>query len=341
VFSQLQSDLAQAQREQQQQGLLLLLAFAGTLYLMYAFYLVLRGGLAQLHTQVHEMATGNLSARPVAQGRDEVAQTIVEMSAALVRLSDMVASVRTGAAAVTQASQQVAAGNQNLSTRTRTSAAGLKQVVDGVERYAGALESCGRQVAEVLASVQALRLDAARNRKQMARLQAGLSSLQTHSREIGDIVTLIDGIAFRTNILALNASVEASKAGEAGRGFSVVAQEVRSLAMRCADSARRVAGVVQRSTGDIQKNAMLADETNTALAATDTHVDRIHSAMRHVSSLTAQGEKESAAILQEVWSLNAAIGQNANLVEQLAQASGDLGSQGERLSHQLGQFKLG
>ncbi|MFZ2988090.1 methyl-accepting chemotaxis protein, partial [Ideonella sp.] len=320
---------------------MLLAALLGSTYLMVCFFFVMRGGLRALHNQMHKMARGDLSARPMPLGSDEVAQTIDEMSTALIRLSDMMASVRSGVGAVTQASQQVAAGNSDLTLRTRQSTEGLNKVVGGVTRYATSLESCGRQVEEVLTTVGALRLQAAGNRKHMARLEAGMASLREKSREIGEIVVMIDAIAFRTNILALNASVEASKAGEAGRGFAVVAQEVRGLAQRCAESSRRIGDVVQRSTEDIEQNCTLASQTGKALAESDVHVETIHGAMQTVARLTGDGETESGLILSEVKLLSTTTQQNASLVEQLAKASAELGSQGERLGHKLGQFKLG
>jgi len=185
-----------------------------------------------------------------------------------------------------------------------------------------------------------LRCDSASNRKHMGRLQARMNELRRHSRDIGEIVNLIDAIAFRTNILALNASIEASKAGEAGRGFAVVAQEVRALATRSAESSRQIADIVQRSTDDIDLGAALADETGRALQASDTHVDRIHQAITGVAQLTSEGEKESAAILEGVRALSEVTNRNTTLVEQLASAGRSLQSQGSMLSDQVGQFRL-
>ena len=150
----------------------------------------------------------------------------------------------------------------------------------------------------------------------------------------------IYNIAFRTNILALNASVEASKAGDAGRGFSVVAQEVRALATRSADSARRIAEIVSSSTLEIEQSGALADETGQSIQSADAHADAIHSAMSSVAELTHQGDRESAAILDEVKLLQDSTAKNLALVEQLALASDALRGQGERLSYKLGLFKL-
>lgn len=309
-------------------------------YLGYTFFLVMRGGLNALNQQMNRMAGGDLSARPMPLGSDEVAQTMNAMTTSLARLSDLLASVRHGVSAVTHAAEQVALGNGEMTKRNRDAANGLQEVVSSVERYSEQLEACGRQVEAVVGTVQQLRLDAMRNRKQTQRLQEQMGSLRTRSREIADIVRLIDSIAFRTNILSLNAQVEASKAGEAGRGFAVVAQEVRSLALRSADSARRIDQIVTRSTEDIERSGELADETSKALAAVDGHVDRIHAAMQGVSELTRNGERESASILHEVRELQDSSARNQQLVEQLEGAAGALRTQGTRLAQSVGQFKL-
>jgi methyl-accepting chemotaxis protein-1 (serine sensor receptor) len=153
-------------------------------------------------------------------------------------------------------------------------------------------------------------------------------------------VRLIDGIAFRTNILSLNAQVEASKAGEAGRGFAVVAQEVRSLALRSAQSARRIDEIVTRSTDEIERSGALVEETGRALAAVDGHVDRIHAAMQGVAELTRSGTSESVSILAEVKQLESGSVRNQELVDQLASAAESLRQQGGKLSQGIAQFTL-
>ena len=344
LSSALQSTLEGKRRSAEQARRALAITLLGTLmlslYAFYSVYLVMHGGLKQLNQQMDRMAGGDLSARPMPRGNDEVARTMAAMTTSLAGLSDLLASVRLGVASVSQASQQVAAGNRDLSTRNRATASGLEQLVTGVGGYTAQLEACGRQVEAVVGAVQALRLEATRNRKQMGRLSERLQMLRGKSREIAEIVTLIDGIAFRTNILALNASVEAGKAGEAGRGFAVVAQEVRSLALRSADSARRIGAIMQRSTEDIEHSSALADETGRAMRAADEHVDQIHAAMNDVATLTRSGEQQSAGILVEITQLKDSTAKNLRLVDQLAGASGELRTQGERLTHKVTQFKL-
>jgi methyl-accepting chemotaxis protein len=340
IRTQLQSEREAAERVRAALAAVLIVTLLGAVYAFYSLYLVMQGGLDVLMKQMQRLAQGDLTARLKPHGHDEIARTMGAMTASLVGLSDLLASVRESVSAFGQASGQVAAGNADLSMRNRSAAQGLEQLVAGVAAYSAQLEACGRQVDAVVGTVQALRLEAARNRKQMARLAERLQGLQRKSREIGEIVTLIDGIAFRTNILALNASVEASKAGESGRGFAVVAQEVRALALRSADSARRIGDIVTRSTEDIETSGVLAEATGRSLGAADEHVDRIHAAMNDVSALTRSGEEQSAAILAEITRLKDSTTSNLRIVEQLALASKALRVQGERLAHKVGQFKL-
>jgi methyl-accepting chemotaxis protein len=340
VGETLQRELADAQQQRQRvfAALATSLLLAG--YLTFCFFLVMRGGIRQIEQQMKRVSEGDLSARLNPLGVDEVATTMQSMTAALLRLSDLLASVRQGVGAVKQASQQVALGNKDLSRHNHDTAQGVSGVLEGVERNAGQLAACGRQVEEVVGLVQALRLESARNRKQMQRLRERMTALRGKSHEIGEIVRLIDNIAFRTNILALNASVEASKAGEAGRGFAVVAQEVRSLALRGADAARRIGDIVVRSTDDIELSGAVAEETGLALAKADEHVDQIHQVMDTVAALTHEGETESGRIVEQLSRIKDDTAQNLRQVEQLAVASDALRSQGERLSHKVAQFKL-
>ncbi len=318
----------------------LVLGLSLTLYLMYTFYLVVRGGLDQLNMQISRMASGDLSSRAMPLGVDEVAVALRGMTISLEHLSDLMASVGQGVGGIKYAAHQVASGNAELSSRNHQAAEGIAAVVDGVARNAAQLQACGRQVEQVVQSVQALRLDASRNRKQMQRLRERMVSLLAKSREIGEVVTLIDNIAFRTNILALNASVEASKAGEAGRGFAVVAQEVRALANRGAASAHRITEIIRRSSEDIELSHALVEETGAALARADRQVDDIHGAVDSVAQLTRAGEKESSELLDQLTDIKRSTGDTLNLVEQVADASDSMRSQGERLAFKLARFKL-
>ncbi len=309
-------------------------------YFLYALLVVMTGGLAKLGQHMTRMAAGDLTSRLKPRGSDELANTMHAMTTGLVQLSDLLASIQQGVGAVNQASRQVAQGNADLSLRSQEMSSGLSTVVAGVGQSAIQLEQCARLVESVVETLRSLRLESERNRKQMHRLHERMAAMRTRSKEIGEIVTLIDAIAFRTNILALNASVEASKAGEAGRGFAVVAQEVRSLAQRGANSAGRIGEIIKRSTEDIEFCGTLADEASKRMVAVDEKVEHISEAMNDVTSLSQSGRADSSVILDQLRGIEDRTAQNLRLVEQLATASDAMRSQGERLTSKVGRFKL-
>ena len=88
-----------------------------------------------------------------------------------------------------------------------------------------------------------------------------MQGISTSSRKIGDIIGVIDGIAFQTNILAPKAAVEADRAGEQGRGFAVVASEVRSLAQRSAAAAKEIKALISRSVEQVDQGTAPRCET--------------------------------------------------------------------------------
>lgn len=319
-------------------GLLLLTALP--IYLLMALHRVMSGGMEKVIEEVRRMSTGDLSERPLAYGRDEVAGALNSLSTSLSMLGDMFSHVRQGAAAVAHASGEIARGNTDLEQRTVNSREGLVRVIDAVRACVALLDQCGRRVDETVAVVDAMRLDAARSRANMGALEKRMLDLRRKSGEIDAIVELIDGIAFRTNILALNASIESSKAGEAGRGFSVVAQEVRRLAQRSADNARQISEIIGGAREDIERGAALADHTGADLKSTDALVLQVHDAMRDVVQLTRQGQQRSQQILDEVRDLMSLTDANGELVHQIAGASQALSAQGGELSQRVENFKL-
>ncbi len=334
-----------AQRDQVSErlsGLAAVLAVSALVggYFLVSAYRVLRGGLAHVTACVQRLKEGDLCQPSLALGHDELGHIIDDLGVASLKLADLLASAGMGVQAVSHASQQVAVGNADLASRNRASTDKVASAVEGVVHYTLRLEDCRSEVQSVVKVVDALMLESVRSRHQMGKLVETMSTLTERSNEIGEIVSLIDGIAFRTNVLALNASVEANKAGELGKGFAVVAHEVRSLALKAAHSAQRIGSVVHASTEDIALGTALAKEADKQLGCMDAHVGQIKQASARVAGMTKEGEAESENILEELRHIKAGMDQNLKLVDQLSEASGALSMQSERLQIKLAQFKL-
>lgn len=162
-------------------------------------------------------------------------------------LSRIVSGVRVTTDSINTASQEIAAGDSNLSQRTEQQASSLEKTAASM----GELTSTVKQNAEnashanrLAASVSGI---AVKGGLAVGQAVKTMAAINTSSRKIGDIISVIEGIAFQTNVLALNAAVEGARAGEQGRGFAVVAAEVRNLAQRSAVAAKEIKLLVGES----------------------------------------------------------------------------------------------
>lgn len=213
------------------------------------------------------IAEGRLdeSVRPA--GSDEFARLAAAMATMQGRLKETVLALGRSAGSVHGAGEEIRSGSQDLSQRTERAAARLAATASAVRGVAAALrEDAGAaRQAGVLAS-QAQR-DAQQGREAVLRLVTEMRSIEAAARRITDIVSTIDVIALQTHLLPLNAAVEASRAGEHGRGFSVVAAEVRELARRAGDAAGQIRSLSAKTTACIERGGDSTAGANAAVNA--------------------------------------------------------------------------
>ncbi|MEO6852573.1 MAG: methyl-accepting chemotaxis protein, partial [Rhodoferax sp.] len=222
------------------------------LYLMQAFYKVMMGGLREVAGHLTEITQGNLTNAPQPWGSDEAAQLMLTMGAMQSSLRNIASSVRDGAANVQTASKEIASASHDLSQRTEANAASLQKSAASMEQIAATVKQSSDTVRGASAIVQNNAAAATRGGEVIAQVVHTMENIRSSSNQIGEIISVIDGIAFQTNILALNAAVEAARAGEQGRGFAVVASEVRALAGRSAAAAKEIKTLIGTSIQQVE-----------------------------------------------------------------------------------------
>jgi methyl-accepting chemotaxis protein len=310
-------------------------------YLLLCTQRVLHKGLKTLCAQIESVGRGNLRRPPKALGRDEIGQAMQALHDAVASLQQLFDAVTQGVAAVSHASRDVALGNSGLSARTGDMRGAIGNVASGAQGSAMAMDACASVVERASEHARDARANARMGSKSMATLQQRMRSLEARSREINQMVTMMETVTFQTKLLSLNASVEAARAGEAGKGFAVVAQEVRALAERSEKAAGKIRDIVAASVSDIEEGSVLATRANTAVQQTDEQIQAVNALMADVVRLTREGMQESQAVLGIARTVEAAVSGNVQLIDQLSGAAGSLRDQGDALRRSVRHFVLG
>jgi len=297
------------------------------------------GPLDQAVAVAGRIAGGQLEGSIDTSGHDETARLMQALAHMQAALRHLVGQMRESSLSIELASTEVAAGNTDLSRRTEHTAGNLQRTAHSM---AGLTESVRRSVASASAASQQA-TDAASVAVQggaaVAEVVATMAEISASSRRIADIIGVIDGIAFQTNVLALNASVEASRAGAHGRGFAVVASEVRSLAQHAANAAREIKALIDASARRIASGSQLVQDTGAQMQAIVSSFHRVKDIIDEISASSHLQHAGIAELNTAMVELEGMTQQNSALVEQGAAATDSLQSQARRLAAVVARFR--
>ncbi|GLU31808.1 methyl-accepting chemotaxis protein [Trinickia caryophylli] len=241
---------------------------------------------------------------------------------------------------IQNAAQEFANGTADLANRTDEQASAIEQttaslaeITETAQRNAAGAERANATGHETAESAEAAAREVQRTVDVMAQVR-------DHAHRIAEITSLIDGIAFQTNIIALNASVEAARAGQYGRGFSVVATEVRSLAQRAAQAAKEIKGLVDSSLDTVGTAAQAASRAGETMGTVEQFITRLTETLREIATASRNQSAQIAQINEAVSQVAELTQRNAALVEQSAAASVGLRQQTESLDSAVSVFHL-
>jgi len=270
------------------------------------------------------IASGDLTQRISSSGRDEAGQL-------LSALGDMQSSLKSTLQQISSASDQLALSAQELSTVTENANAGLvrqndeiQQAATAVTEMTSAVEEVARNAVSTSEASQSTSLQATDGRDKARDAVMAINNATTEItastgmvedlavqvRDIGKVLDVIRGIAEQTNLLALNAAIEAARAGEQGRGFAVVADEVRALAARTQASTGEIEGMIDRvqTSADQAVKAMgksqsLVTDTQALAQATGQSLELIAEGIAQINErnlVIASASEEQAHVAREV-----------------------------------------
>ena len=325
------------------------------------------GRLAQTVAVARTIAAGQLDSPIPAGGRDELGQLLTAFGQMQDKLRGMIQGIKQGTDQLVAASHSISANSQQLSAAAQEQSSAASSMAATVEELtvsinhvsdnageahdlssqSGRLAQDGGQT--IQASVDSMRSIAGTVQSSATRI----GELGEHSERVSSIVSVIKGIADQTNLLALNAAIEAARAGEQGRGFAVVADEVRQLAQRTTNSTQEIAAMIEKiqaatqaamsdmevGVRQVNGGVDLANQAGEAVVSINTSSDKVVRVVNQISLALREQTAASHDVARTVERLAQMAQQNSEAIGETVQTAVSLDALANDLNRQISQFR--
>ncbi len=287
-----------------------------------------------------QIAKGDLSHSIKPFGNNCVGKLFPLLEEMQTSLRGSVSIIRQGSENIYLGASEISNGNSDLSSRTEEQAAALEETAASMEQITAAVQLNMENTLQANQLASEAFVVANKGNTIVDSVVVTMNEISQSSQKIADIINMINDISFQTNILALNASIEAARAGVHGRGFMVVAAEVRKLASHSADAAMEIERLIADSGACVEKGTGLVNEMGKTMENILQGINEVTAIMKQITVASEEQSKGIAQVGVAITQMDSVTQQNASLVEQVATAASSLAEQTQELQQGVRKFQL-
>lgn len=256
-------------------------------------------------------------------------------------LREVITQIDVAASQVSSGAEQVSSGAQALSQGTTEQASSIEQLAASINDISHQVKLNAENADKARIESNNVNNEVQSSNEQMIEMNKAMDMISVKSDEIGQIIKVIEDIAFQTNILALNAAVESARAGAAGKGFAVVADEVRNLAHKSSEAAKSTAALITDALNAVNNGVDISNKVKNSIDKINQEVSQV---ANRINAIADASDSQSTAIEQitiGIDQISCVIQNNSATAQESAAASEELAGQAEMMKSCVSVFQFG
>jgi methyl-accepting chemotaxis protein len=288
--------------------------------------------ITEISETLYHIAEGNLNIDSLDEYKGDYKKISGSINKIIDNLNLLVGDILKSSEYVSESAVNVEKSSRNLSDDASNMASSIQEISASIQEMNAQTKSSVENAKEANKLVKETNDNADDGKNLMDSMLISMEEINNSSRNIRKIIKVIDEIAFQTNILAINASIEAEQAGQYGKGFSVVADEVRSLAAKCAEAAKNTTEMIEESINKVSTGIKISNETSKALLS----INKNSTLSKQIVEDITRASEENATAFEQ---MNLAVIQISDVIQKTSAISADGAISSEKLSKESNNLK--